>query len=115
MPSPADDPALIQHIFRWDLDKTYLHTDFDSWIDLVRTAVETPERKRTVPGAAALIREAHAAEALGLPLLGQIARGEPIKLVDGGTQRRSFTYVDDGIDALLKIIANEQGVTSGKI
>lgn len=47
--------------------------------------------------------------------LGQIVRGEPIKLVDGGTQRRSFTYVDDGINALIKIIANVGSVTSGKI
>lgn len=47
--------------------------------------------------------------------LGQIARGEPIKLVDGGEQRRSFTYVDDGIAALIKIIANADGITTGKI
>jgi hypothetical protein len=73
MPSPADDPALIQHIFRWDLDKTYLHTDFDSWIDLVRTAVEKPERKRTVPGAAALIRELRAT----VPSIVTILSGSP--------------------------------------
>ena len=42
-------------------------------------------------------------------------RGETIKLVDGGTQKRAFTYIDDGIDALLKIIANDGGVASGKI
>ncbi|MCC8999794.1 MAG: bifunctional UDP-4-keto-pentose/UDP-xylose synthase [Candidatus Contendobacter sp.] len=47
--------------------------------------------------------------------LGQIVRGEPIQLVDGGTQRRSFTYVDDGVAALLKIIANEGGITRGQI
>jgi nucleoside-diphosphate-sugar epimerase len=47
--------------------------------------------------------------------LGHIVRGETIKLVDGGTQRRTFTYIDDGIDALLKIIANEGGVAAGKI
>ena len=47
--------------------------------------------------------------------LGQIARGESIKLVDGGAQRRSFTYIDDGIDALMKIIANPNGVASGQI
>jgi nucleoside-diphosphate-sugar epimerase len=47
--------------------------------------------------------------------LGHIVRGEPIKLVDGGQQKRSFTYIDDGIDALLKIIQNPQGVASGKI
>jgi nucleoside-diphosphate-sugar epimerase len=47
--------------------------------------------------------------------LGHIVRGENIRLVDGGRQRRSFTYVDDGIDALMKIIENRKGVASGKI
>ena len=47
--------------------------------------------------------------------LGHIVRGEPIKLVDGGTQKRAFTYIDDGIDALVKIIDNPQGIASGKI
>jgi len=47
--------------------------------------------------------------------LGQIVRGEQIKLVDGGRQRRSFTYIDDGIDALMKIIENPDRVASGKI
>src|SRR5204862_3110079 len=47
--------------------------------------------------------------------LGHILRGEAIKLVDGGTQKRAFTYIDDGIDALLKIIANQKGIASGKI
>ncbi len=37
---------------------------------------------------------------------GHIVRGETIKLVDGGTQKRAFTYIDDGIDALMKIIEN---------
>ncbi len=47
--------------------------------------------------------------------LGHIVRGEPIKLVDGGQQKRTFTYIDDGIDALLKIIQNPRGVAAGKI
>ena len=47
--------------------------------------------------------------------LGHIVRGEPIQLVDGGKQKRAFTYIDDGIDALMKIIANPRGVASGKI
>src|SRR3954447_6384128 len=47
--------------------------------------------------------------------LGHILRGEDIKLVDGGTQKRAFTYIDDGIDALLKIIENKDGIASGKI
>ncbi len=46
---------------------------------------------------------------------GHIVRGENIQLVDGGEQKRSFTYVDDGIDALVRIIANEGGVATGKI
>ena len=47
--------------------------------------------------------------------LGHIVRGENIKLVDGGTQKRAFTYVSDGIDALMKIIDNPRGIASGKI
>jgi len=47
--------------------------------------------------------------------LGHIVRGEPIKLVDGGAQKRAFTYIDDGIAALMKIIENRDGVATGKI
>jgi nucleoside-diphosphate-sugar epimerase len=47
--------------------------------------------------------------------LGNILRGEPLRLVDGGANRRSFTYIDDCIDALIKIIENKKGVASGKI
>ncbi len=46
---------------------------------------------------------------------GHIVRGEEIKLVDGGSQKRAFTYVDDGIDALMKIIDNRDGIATGKI
>ena len=46
---------------------------------------------------------------------GHIVRGESIKLVDGGAQKRAFTYVDDGISALMKIIANEHNVATGQI
>ena len=46
---------------------------------------------------------------------GNIARGEPIKLVDGGLQRRSFTDVSDGIDALIKIIENKNNIANHKI
>ena len=47
--------------------------------------------------------------------LGHIVRGEQIKLVDGGQQKRAFTYIDDGISALMKIIANKDGIASGNI
>jgi UDP-4-amino-4-deoxy-L-arabinose formyltransferase/UDP-glucuronic acid dehydrogenase (UDP-4-keto-hexauronic acid decarboxylating) len=41
--------------------------------------------------------------------------GEPIQLVDGGAQRRCFTYVDDGIAGLMEILANRNGCASGRI
>lgn len=44
-----------------------------------------------------------------------ILHGRPIKLVDGGKQRRSFTFIDDGIDAIVRIIANKDGCASGHI
>ncbi len=47
--------------------------------------------------------------------LGHIVRGENIQLVDGGEQMRSFTYVDDAMDCLLRIIDNPGGIASGKI
>ena len=47
--------------------------------------------------------------------LHNILYGEPIKLVDGGTQRRSFTYISDGIDALMKILENADGAADGGI
>jgi nucleoside-diphosphate-sugar epimerase len=46
---------------------------------------------------------------------GHIVRGEEIKLVDGGGQKRAFTYIDDGVDALMRMIDNRDGVASGKI
>jgi len=55
--SSAPRGASLPFVARWDLDKTYLRTDFDTVRDLVRTAIERPDQKRTVPGAAALLRE----------------------------------------------------------
>jgi len=43
-----------------------------------------------------------------------ILSGRAITLVNGGEQHRSFTYVSDGIDALLAILANEQS-SNGRI
>jgi hypothetical protein len=48
---------VTRHISRWDLDKTYLRTEFDTVRDLVRTAFERADEKRTNPGAATLLRE----------------------------------------------------------
>lgn len=44
-----------------------------------------------------------------------IITGKPIKLVDGGAQKRSFTFIDDGVDCIMRIIGNENGCASGRI
>jgi len=54
------DPRPPRRIYRWDLDKTYLQTEFDTFAQLVRTALEKASEKQAVPGAAALIRELRA-------------------------------------------------------
>lgn len=41
--------------------------------------------------------------------------GKPLRLVDGGKQSRSFTFIDDGVDALLRIIENKDGKASKRI
>ena len=40
---------------------------------------------------------------------------KPLQLVDGGKQSRSFTFIDDGVDALLRIIENKDGCASRQI
>ena len=47
--------------------------------------------------------------------LGHLLRGEPIRLVDGGRQRRCFTYIDDGVEALMRILENTGGRADGRI
>jgi nucleoside-diphosphate-sugar epimerase len=44
-----------------------------------------------------------------------ILAGEQISLVDGGNQRRSFTYIEDGISCLMKIIENKDGCADSGI
>lgn len=38
--------------------------------------------------------------------LSALLKGEPLKLVDGGKNRRCFTYIDDAVEAIVKIIGN---------
>ena len=54
------DPRPPRRIYRWDLDKTYLRTEFDTLRQLVRAVFQSAEEKVAVPGAAALIRELRA-------------------------------------------------------
>lgn len=45
------------HHFRWDLDKTYIRTEFDTRRELIRTFLQSAEEKTGIPGAATLLRE----------------------------------------------------------
>lgn len=71
-----DEGPPLGRVYRWDLDKTYLRTEFDTVRDLLRTAFESAAQKRTVPGAAALLREICATEPLGI----YIVSGSPEQL-----------------------------------
>jgi hypothetical protein len=55
-PGLPEGAAAPKHTFRWDLDKTYLRTEFDSLADLARSAIETAADKQAYPGASALLR-----------------------------------------------------------
>jgi hypothetical protein len=89
---PIDRRRLV---YRWDLDKTYLRTDFDTLKDLLRRAVERATDKRTVPGAAALLRELRAAGPAGIYILSgspeQMRRVLEAKLRLDGIHWDSFT------------------------
>ena len=47
--------------------------------------------------------------------IGNILRGENINLVDGGAQQRCMTYISDGIEALMRIIANKDNSAHNRI
>lgn len=48
-------------------------------------------------------------------LILHLVEGTPIRLVDGGEQKRCFTDVQDGIEALARIIENRDGLCDGQI
>ena len=82
-------------IYRWDLDKTYLRTEFDTVRDLLRTAIEPASRKRTVPGAGLLLRELSSTRPAGVFILSgspeQMRKVLEAKLRIDGVQWDSFT------------------------
>jgi nucleoside-diphosphate-sugar epimerase len=47
--------------------------------------------------------------------LSNVLYKRPIKLVDGGRQKRSFTYIDDAVEALLTILENKGNCASKRI
>ncbi|MDN0113339.1 bifunctional UDP-4-amino-4-deoxy-L-arabinose formyltransferase/UDP-glucuronic acid oxidase ArnA [Yersinia intermedia] len=48
-------------------------------------------------------------------LILNLVEGSPIQLVDGGAQKRCFTDIHDGIEALFRIIENNDGCCDGQI
>lgn len=50
-----------------------------------------------------------------IQFISNILYGRPIKLVDGGKQSRCFTYVEEGVDALIRMIENKNGAASQRI
>ncbi len=48
-------------------------------------------------------------------LILNLVEGTPVRLVDGGEQKRCFTDVRDGIEGLLRIIENKNDVCDGRI
>jgi nucleoside-diphosphate-sugar epimerase len=48
-------------------------------------------------------------------LISNIFYGKDFQLVDGGAQKRSFTFIDDAIEALVKIIENKNSCAEGRI
>lgn len=48
-------------------------------------------------------------------LILNLVEGSPIKLIDGGKQKRCFTDIQDGVEALFRIIENKQLNCDGQI
>ncbi len=48
-------------------------------------------------------------------LILNLVEGTPIQLIDGGSQKRCFTDVSDGVECLFRIIENRGGVCDGRI
>jgi nucleoside-diphosphate-sugar epimerase len=61
--------------------------------------------RRSAPGSARVVTQ----------FLGHLLRGQPVQLVDGGQQCRTFTYIDDGISGLMRILENDGGRADGGI
>ncbi len=81
-------------IARWDLDKTYLRTEFATLRDLVRTALERPADKQAFAGATATMREL-IAQGVAIHILSgspeQMRRRLAAKLLLDGVKWQSLT------------------------
>ena len=93
-----NDATTPRHIFRWDLDKTYLQTEFSTIGGLVRTALQSPEDKTNIPGAVELLRELR--HSLGDDCLVTFISGSPSQM--RSTIERKFEI--DGIEPDLFVL-----------
>ena len=96
-------PSAQRLTFRWDLDKTYLDTDFDSWRGLVRIPFEKASDKIAAPGVATLIRGLRSsAERRGVEIRVVFVSGSPPqigrvileKLALDGVEHDGITFKD---------------------
>ncbi len=85
--------------FRWDLDKTYLNTDFHSLRGLVRIPFESAADKVAAPGVAALIRGLRAsAQRKGLAVRVLFVSGSPPQIGRAILEKLSMDGIEhDGI------------------
>ncbi len=61
-----------------------------------------------------------ASEQEGIPrvfsfFMDALLNGTQMKLVDGGAQRRCYTYIDDAVECINRIVVNKQGVCTRQI
>jgi len=67
------------------------------------------------PGLDDMSSEKEGCSRLFAQFIANLTHGKPLQIVDGGRQRRCFTYIEDGIDALLRIIENRDDCATRQI
>ncbi len=91
--------AAARLVFRWDLDKTYLETEFDSLRGLARIPFESARDKVAAPGVAALIRGLRASgERRGADVRIVFVSGSPPQIGDAILEKLALDGIEhDGI------------------
>lgn len=84
----ASTPLPVRVVFRWDLDKTYLKSEFESLRGLVRISLEKAEDKVAAPGVTVLLRSLrHVAEQAGRDVRVYFLTGSPPQIA-GAIERK---------------------------
>ncbi len=91
--------AAKRRTFRWDLDKTYLNTNFDSLRGLVKIPFESAHDKIAAPGVAVLIRGLRAsAERRGIEVRVRFVSGSPPQISKAILEKLAMDgIVHDGV------------------